>query len=284
MDFRTLRYFISVYEELSLSSAAKRCFIAQPSISAAIKQLEEELDRQLFIRHARGVSPTQAGKELYPYAQKVMSDIQNLQNLFAEKSPSLPLRIGLMPFLSGVLVGTIIKELLEKVPGLDLTVVDWNENSDARIISNTMVQQDERFHKLWTDEYVLALPVGHPLALQKTVSLHQIDGIPFISRTFCDAIESWNFAIQEQGIHINTKATFSTEEYALDLVAAGLGISLVPSHSTLLRPDIITRKVRDIHLERIVGLACRIDQPLPLQLLTILEQFENRLKVINENH
>ena len=284
MDFRTLRYFISVYEELSLSSAAKRCLVAQPSISTAIKQLEEDLCRQLFVRHARGVSPTQAGKKLYPYATKIMTEIQNMQDLFEEESPSIPLRIGLMPFLSGVLVGTIIKELLEKVPSLDLTVVDWNEDTDARIISDTMVQQNERFHKLWIDEYVLALPVGHPLALQKSVPLHQIDGIPFISRTFCDAIESWNFAIQEQGIHINTKATFSTEEYALDLVAAGLGISLVPSHSTLLRPDIITRKIRDIKLERVVGLACRVDHPLPLQLLTILEQFENRLKVINENH
>jgi DNA-binding transcriptional LysR family regulator len=275
MDLRTLRYFISVYEELSLSSAAKRCFVAQPSISTAIRHLEKELDRQLFVRHARGVSPTRAGKELYPYATKVMNDIQRMQELFKEETPHIPLKIGLMPFLSGERIGSIIKKLLEKIPGLDLTIVDWNESADARIVSSTMVQQNEHFHKLWTDEYVLAMPVGHPLSLQKAVSLQQIDGLPFISRTFCDAIESWNFAIQKQGITVNTKATFSTEEYALDLVAAGLGISLIPSHSTALRPDIVTRKVKDIRLERIVGLACRIDQPLPAQFLTILEQFED---------
>jgi DNA-binding transcriptional LysR family regulator len=278
MDLRTLRYFISVYEELSLSSAAKRCFVAQPSISAAIRQLEEELDRQLFVRHARGVSPTRAGKELYPYATKVMNDIQKMQTLFEEGTPHIPLKIGLMPFLSGERIGAIIKEVLDKIPGLDLTIVDWNESADARIVSSTMVQQNEHFHKLWTDKYVLAMPVGHPLSLQKAVSLQQIDGLPFISRTFCDAIESWNFAIQEQGITVNTKATFSTEEYALDLVAAGLGISLIPSHSTALRPDIITREVKDIELKRIVGLACRIDQPLPAQFLSILEQFEDRYK------
>jgi len=51
MDTRTLRYFITVYEELNLSAAAQRCSISQPSISAAVQQLETELDRQLFIRH-----------------------------------------------------------------------------------------------------------------------------------------------------------------------------------------------------------------------------------------
>jgi len=278
MDLRTLRYFTSVYEELSLSSAAKRCFVAQPSISAAIRHLEEELDRQLFVRHARGVSPTREAKELYPYAIKVLSDIQTLQTMFEEETPRIPLKIGLMPFLSGERIGEITKKLLEKIPGLDLTVVDWNEAADARIVSKTMVQPNESFYKLWTDEYVLAMPVGHPLALQKTVSLHQIDGLPFISRTFCDVIEAWNSAIQEQGLTINTKATFNTEEYALDLIAAGLGISLVPSHSTALRSDIVTRKVKDINLERIVGLAYRVDKHLPAEFLTSLEEFELRYK------
>ncbi|MEA3363793.1 MAG: LysR family transcriptional regulator [Thermodesulfobacteriota bacterium] len=276
MELRSLRYFISVYEELSLSGAAKRCFVAQPSVSAAIQQLESELDCQLFIRHSKGVNPTQDGKILYPHAIKMMSDMQAMQGLFKEKVPLLSLKIGLMPFLSGERIGRIIKELLENIQGLDLTIVDWNEEADARIISSTMVLQNESFHKLWGDEYVLALPAGHSLSLQKTVQLRQLDGVPFISRTFCDAFESWNFAVQKQGIQINTKATFSTEEYALDLVAAGLGISLVPSHSTALRSDIVTREISDVKLERIVGLACRADHPIPAQLLTTINKFKDR--------
>ncbi len=278
MDLRTLRYFIAVYEELSLSTAAKHCFVSQPSISAAIQQLETELDRQLFIRHSRGVSPTHAGKVLYPHALKVLKDFRTIQGIFQEKTTPLPLTIGLMPFLSGERVGWIIKELLSSIEGLDLTIVDWNEDSDARIISSTMVTPGESFHKLWDDEYVLALPEGHPLALQKTIKLEQIDGLPFISRTFCDAIESWNFAIQKQGIKINTKATVSNEEYALDMVSSGLGVSLVPSHSTSFRTDIVTRKISDVKLERVVGLAGKIDHPLPFQLLVTVENFRNRIE------
>ncbi len=276
MDLRVLRYFTSVYEELSLSGAAKRCFVAQPSISAAIKQLEESLDRQLFVRHTRGVSPTLAAKELYPYAKKIIADFQTMQELFNEEKPHISMKIGVMPFLSGERIGAIIKELLEHIKGLDLTVVDWNEEADARIVSSNMVLHNEHFHRLWVDEYVLALPVGHPLSLQKTVSLRQIDGLPFISRTFCDALEAWDYAVHEQEITLNTKTTVSTEEYALDLIAAGLGISLVPSHSTAARTDIVTRKIADMKLERIVGLACRVDTPLPDRFVEILEQFKTR--------
>jgi len=273
MDTRTLRYFITVYEELSLSAAAKRCCISQPSISAAVQQLEAELERQLFIRHSRGVSPTNSGKLLYPYALKVLNDIQTIKDFFQKKTISLPFKIGLMPFLSGERIGKFIKELLNSIEGLDLTIVDWNEAADARIISSTMVAKDERFHKLWQDEYVLALPENHPLAGKKNIKLKQIDGLPFISRTFCDAVESWNLAVQKQGIKINTKAVVSNEEYALDMVAAGLGISLVPSHSTASRSDIVTRNINDVKLERVIGLACKNDQPLPFQLLTIVDNF-----------
>ncbi|MEA3544671.1 MAG: LysR family transcriptional regulator substrate-binding protein, partial [Thermodesulfobacteriota bacterium] len=228
----------------------------------------------------KGVNPTQDAKNFYPHAIKIMGDIQVMQQLFQKKVPLLPLKIGLMPFLSGERIGQIIKEWLDNIQGLDLTIVDWNEEADARIVSSTMVLQNESFHKLWCDEYVLAMPEGHPLTLQKSVQLRQIDGVPFISRTFCDALESWNFAVQNQGIQINTKATFSTEEYALDLVAAGLGISLVPSHSTTLRTDIVTRKVGDVKLERIVGLACRVDHPLPSQILATIDKFKDRLESV----
>ena len=281
MDTRTLRYFITVYEELSLSAAAKRCCISQPSISAAVQQLEAELERQLFIRHSRGVSPTNSGKLLYPYALKVLNDIQTIKDFFQKKTISLPFKIGLMPFLSGERIGKFIKELLNSIEGLDLTIVDWNEAADARIISSTMVAKDERFHKLWQDEYVLALPENHPLAGKKNIKLKQIDGLPFISRTFCDAVESWNLAVQKQGIKINTKAVVSNEEYALDMVAAGLGISLVPSHSTASRSDIVTRNINDVKLERVIGLACKIDQPLPFQLLTIVDNFRDQIESSN---
>jgi LysR family transcriptional regulator, benzoate and cis,cis-muconate-responsive activator of ben and cat genes len=280
MDFRALRYFVAVYEELSLSGAAKRCLVAQPSISTAIQHLESELERQLFVRHSKGVSPTRAGTMFYPYATKALSEIHKMQNLFKEgdSAPKVPIKLALMPFLSGTYISLIIKELLNSVQGLDLSVVDWNKPADARIISSSMVKKSEAFQKLWQDEYVLVMPKGHQLTTRNSINLKDISGLPFVSRTFCDALDAWNFAIQINSIELNTKATVSTEEYALDLVAAGLGISLVPSHSTSHRADIVIRKITDTKLERIVGLAYNMEHPLPFQLLTAIDKARDCIK------
>lgn len=277
MDFRTLRYFLAVYEELSISGASKRCFVAQPSISSAIQQLESELNRPLFIRHTKGVTPTRAGDNLYPYASKVVADLQAIKALFQEQTPHLSLKLALMPFLSGQNISLIIKELLATIQGLDLTVVDLNEEADARIITSNLLKQNEAFHKLWRDEYVLALPVEHPLSRLESVPIAMLNGVHFISRQPCDVMDAWNFAVQKNNISIDIKATIKTEEYALDLVAAGLGISIVPSHSTSLRSDVVTREISDLTLERIVGLAYIKDHPLPDQLLTAINKAKGRI-------
>ena len=65
MDIRELRYFAAVFRERNLTAAARRCFISQPSISAAITNLEAELGTALFIRHKKGVAPTEAAEQFH---------------------------------------------------------------------------------------------------------------------------------------------------------------------------------------------------------------------------
>ncbi|MEH6578410.1 MAG: LysR family transcriptional regulator substrate-binding protein [Amphritea sp.] len=180
----------------------------------------------------QGRNPTPEGTRLYSNACRVLEDIQSIKQQFQDKPEHLPLCLGLMPFLSGKRVSRIIKALIQKVPGLDLTLVDTTQEADARIISSTIREPNEAFHKLWVDRYVLAMPQGHPLGLKDMVELEQLNNLPFISRRPCDITDAWQFAVQKKGINLNIKATVRTEEYALDLVAAGLGISVVPRHST----------------------------------------------------
>lgn len=277
MDFRSLRYFVAVYEELSLSAASKRCFVAQPSISAAIQQLELELDCPLFVRHSKGVTPTLDGTKLYPNACQILADIQSIKQQFDEKPKQLPLRLALMPFLSGKRVSRIVKELIQMLPNLDLTLVDPTEEADARIIASTIVKSEEVFHKLWVDHYVLAAPLNHPLADQAMVRLQQLNNLPFISRKPCDITDAWQFAVQKKGINLNIRATVRTEEYALDLVAAGLGVSIVPRHSTDERSDLVILEVENLQFERVVGLAYTKNKPLSPDLLTAINKVKHEI-------
>ena len=279
MEFRSLRYFVAVYEEHSLSAASKRCFVAQPSISAAIQQLESKLDCQLFLRHSKGVTPTPQGTQLYAHACRVLDEIQSIQQQFHDAPKHLPVRLALMPFLSGKRVAYIIKSLIQNVPGLNLTLVDASQEADARIISSDIQKTDEAFHKLWIDHYVLVTPIDHPLAKQKTVKMEQLNKLPFISRKPCDINEKWQYAVQKKGVHLDIKATVKTEEYALDLVAAGLGVSIVPKQSTDGWAGLALLEIQDLSLERVVGLAYAQDKPLPPVLLNVIDSVKIELNM-----
>ena len=72
MDIREPRYFAAVFRERNLTVAAKRCFISQPSISAAITNLEAELGAALFIRHKKGMAPTEAAEQFNAVARRII--------------------------------------------------------------------------------------------------------------------------------------------------------------------------------------------------------------------
>jgi DNA-binding transcriptional LysR family regulator len=278
LDFRSLRYFVAVFEEQSFSAAAKRCFVAQPSISGAVQQLESELDCALFVRHSKGITPTTEGTSLYPKACQVLEDVAKIKLQFQDTPEQFSFKLALLPFLSGNRVSKMIKQLIQTLPNLDLTLVDINEDADARIISQTVLNKDEVFHKLWVDRYVLATPNNHPIAQNSSVSLAQLNNCSFISRSPCDIIDSWQFAIAKRGLNLKVKATVKTEEYALDLVAAGLGVSIVPLHSLDGRNDLRFCEIDDLQLERVVGLAYTKNTAVAPSLLAAITNIEKDKK------
>jgi len=279
MDIRSLRYFIAVYEERSLSAAAKRCFVAQPSISTTVAQLEDDLGTKLFLRHSKGVSPTDSGSQLYPHACKMVSDLSAMRSLFTDTLTPLALSISLTPFLSGALISQVIKTMLDEVSGLTLKLVDESESADLRFTCQRYATDEDVFYPLWEDDYVIAMPLDHWLADFASLSIKLIYKQPFISRTPCDILESWNYLMQKQELTTDVRAQVKTEEYALDLVAAGLGISLIPEHSARGRSDLCLRPLNDVKLKRVVGLAHKKERSFPAHLINTILTAKQQLLV-----
>jgi DNA-binding transcriptional LysR family regulator len=277
MDIRSLRYFIAVFEERSLSGAAKRCFVAQPSISATLAQLEDDLGTQLFVRHSKGVTATDSGAQLYPQACKMVNDMNALRSMFSDSSAPLELSISLAPFLSGALVSQVLKTLLDEIPGLTFNLVDESEQADLRFTCNSYTSEDDVFYPLWEDNYVIAMNNDHWLAEFPSLSIKQIDKLAFISRKPCDIQESWNYLMQKQGVVMDVRAQVKTEEYALDLVAAGLGISLIPEHSLRERKDVVIRPINDVTLKRVVGIAHSKQTSFPAHLINTILSVKQQL-------
>ena len=255
MDIRELRYFAAVFRERNLTAAARRCFISQPSISAAITNLEAELGTTLFIRHKKGVAPTRSAEQFHSVARRIIDDADAARYLFRTPSARHALTLGLMRTLDMPRTIALLKPLTG-ASDVALRLVGIHEAADARIISRSMIDADEHFIPLWTDRYVAALPPSHPLTLKDKLRTSDFAGVAMIDRCHCEQSEFFSRTAQPR----ETVAIAESEDWAMALVAAGIGIAIVPEGVARAHPDVAVREI-EVAVKRQVGLAYSAARP-----------------------
>ena len=255
MDIRELRYFAAVFRERNLTAAARRCFISQPSISAAITNLEVELGTALFIRHKKGMAPTEAAERFHAVARRIIDEADAAKNLFRKPPSHESLTLGLMRTLDVARTIALLKPLTAQ-SNIALRLVGANETADARIISKTMVRPDEHFVPLWRERYVAALPPSHPLTLKERLRNSDFKGVAMIDRCHCEQ----NALFGRQTTPRRPAAIAESEDWAMALVAAGVGVAIVPEGVAQANPDVAVREI-EVRVEREVGLAYGTKRP-----------------------
>jgi len=256
MDIRELRYFAAVFSERNLTAAARRCFISQPSISAAITNLEAELGTTLFIRHKKGVAPTASAEQFHAVARRIIDDADAAKNLFRKPSTRRQLTLGLMRTLDMPRTIALLKPLTGTAD-MALRLVGINDAADARIISKNIIRADEHFIPLWVERYVAALPPSHPLTLKDRLRTSDLAGVAMIDRCHCEQSEFFGRAASSQR---QPAAIAESEDWTMALVAAGVGIAIVPEGVARANPDVAVREI-DIDVKREVGLAYSAARP-----------------------
>ncbi|MGB6399623.1 MAG: LysR family transcriptional regulator [Bradyrhizobium sp.] len=268
MDIRELRYFAAVFRERNLTAAARRCFISQPSISAAITNLEAELGTALFIRHKKGVAPTQAAERFHSVACRIIDEADAARNLFRKPSTRPALTLGLMRTLDMPRTIALLKVLTGN-SDVALRLVGINETADARIISRSIIDANEHFVPLWVERYVAALPPSHPLTLKHRLRTSDFAGVAMIDRCHCEQAGLFGRTASPR----KPVAIAESEDWAMALVAAGVGVAIVPEGVARANPDVAVREI-EIKVKRQVGLAYSEARPAS----DVLKNFIARLQ------
>ena len=115
---------------------------------------------------------------------------------------------------------------------------------------------DEHFVALWSERYVAALPPSHPLTLKEKLRTADLAGVPLIDRCHCEQSEFFGRSSQRR----QTAAIAQSEDWAMALVAAGVGIAIVPEGVARGNPDVAVREI-EVKVKRQVGLAYRASEP-----------------------
>jgi DNA-binding transcriptional LysR family regulator len=256
MDLRELRYFAAVYRERNLTAAARTCFVSQPSISTAITNLEAELGTTLFIRHKKGVAPTASAEQFHTVARRIIDEADAARGLFRRPSSKTTVTLGLMRTLDVPRTIALLKPLTAR-SDIALRLVGSDERADARIISKTMLRDEEHFVPLWSERYVAALPPSHPLTLKEKLRAADLADAPMIDRCHCEQSAFFGRAAQRRP----SAAIAQSEDWAMALVAAGVGIAIVPEGVVKGHADVAIREI-EVKVKREVGLAYRASAPL----------------------
>lgn len=261
MELRHLRYFVAVAEQGNVSRAARKLFIAQPPLSQQLKQLEDEVGAQLFIRLPRGMQLTAAGESLLEDARAILARAEQapLRARERERSSQTVLRLGLVP--------SAMQSLL---PGLLGAVAQagWDVQIEAREMISSQQQRalrqgdlelgfarpghkeaDELEIASIDDPYCLAVPASHPLAsgcgmLDLQAAVHQ----PFVGFTRYQDTDYFDRTVAlcaEAGFTPLIRHEAGQLVNVLALVACGLGVAIVPASFTMLyQNQVVFRRLK----------------------------------------
>jgi DNA-binding transcriptional LysR family regulator len=238
MDVRQLRYFLEVARVSNFTKAAEGLRIAQPAISMAIKKLEEELDLVLFNRQEKKVSLTAEGEIFLPHAKRILDDLKAAELEMGELKGLTKgeVRIGIPPMISAYYFPDIIRDFKRRYPQLHLSVhgegawriqkmIEQGELDMGVIAGGTFPDTLEARHFL-REEVVICVPLDHPFAKRKSVTLVEFIGQPLVFYKEGYYIREFFFdALKETGAAPNI--VFETNLFSLvkSLVRNGTGIS-----------------------------------------------------------
>ena len=182
MEMHQVRYFLALSRTLNFTRAAEECHVAQPSLTRAIKQLEEELGAELFRRERNLTHLTEFGHRMLPMLQQCYDSAASAKALASslKKGAVAPLSIAMSTAIDLALLVPDLTELMRAFKGLELRflrgtreqVVDWLKKGDAEVaVAGRLDETWDRLDAwpLFTERLVLAVCKEHPLAGRKSI-------------------------------------------------------------------------------------------------------------------
>jgi DNA-binding transcriptional LysR family regulator len=279
MELRHLRYFVAVAEELHFGRAAARLGIAQPPLSQQIRQLEEELDVRLFARGGRRVDLTEAGRVYLAEAREILQRVARAGVAVrrAARGETGTLAVGVVPSATYGLMPRVFRTFRERNPDVALSVGVMSSGVQVEAIRAGALQLgfarppfgDETLaaETVYQEPVIVVLPDGHPLASRGALSLAALAAEPFVLFPR-DRRPGWyDFVVavcRDAGFQPVVAEEAPELATAMALVAAGIGVTLVPSSvKDLRRSGVEYRDLAPAPRTRLVALR-RAGEPPPV--------------------
>ena len=256
MTLTELKYIVAVARERHFGHAAEACFVSQPTLSVAIKKLEEELDVKLFERGASEVSVTPLGEQIVRQAQAVIEQAALIKEIAKRgKDPvSGPLRLGIIYTIGPYLLPDLVRQAIKRVPQMPLMLQEHfttrllellrSGELDCAIMAEPFPDAGLASAALYDEPFMAAVPSGHALARRKSISAEELKRETMLllgtGHCFRDQVlevcpEYARFSSHTEGLRKSFEgSSLETIKY---MVASGMGVTVVPQLSVPAEPQ-----------------------------------------------
>ncbi len=247
MTLTELKYIVAVSRERHFGRAAEACFVSQPTLSVAVKKLEDELELKIFERNANEVTVTLLGEQIVRQAQSVIEQASVIRDIAKRGKDPLAgsLKLGVIYTIGPYLLPDLVRQMIQRTPQMPLMLQEnftvrllemlRTGEIDCAILAEPFPDTGLALAPLYDEPFYAAVPAGHPLASLASVTATQLKKETMLllgaGHCFRDHVlevcpEFARFSSQTEGIAKSFEG--SSLETIRHMVAAGLGVTLVP--------------------------------------------------------
>ena len=250
MTLTELKYIVAVARQTHFGHAAEACFVAQPTLSVAIKKLEDELGVVIFERGGSEVTMTPLGTQIVAQAERVLEQTAAIKEIAKQNKDPLagPFRLGVIYTIAPYLLPQLVREMIDRVPQMPLILQEnfttrlieqlRQGELDAAIMALPFATQGLLVQPLYDEPFVVAVPREHRWAHRKSIPPDDIKGETMLllgnGHCFRDQVlevcpEMSRFSTTGDGIARTFEG--SSLETIRHMVASGIGITVLPQAS-----------------------------------------------------
>jgi len=265
MELQQIKYFLAVVDFGTFIAASEQVHVSQPTLSAGIRKLEDSLNVTLFNRGSRAASLTAAGEEFLIHARHSYNQLMSVKSRLSAEQDKI--NIGVLNTIPMDHVAEVIRIyrltypyiFIELTVGNNKELTSMLQSQKLDLIFTTRHQTSKQFKVLFEEHLSIAVCAQHPLSTHSKIELKQLNKQPFIERINC---ESWNEVhdlFKKHNIQPHSVCRAENDESILSLVAANLGVSIMPVRDTPYNVRFI--QIKDLNIARPIGI-CVSSQPL----------------------
>lgn len=252
MEMHQIRYFLSVAKTLNFTRAAEQCNVAQPSLTRAIKKLEDELGGELFHREGRRTHMTDLGEIMLPLLTQSLKSAAAAKEQAQSygKAEIAHLRLGLSSTVDIRMMQGVLGELMRVMPGLKLLIsrgtaeeIEQGLEAGQTDVALTAIHQDG-WHRilqwpLFAEEFVVVANLQHQLANKAGINLDDLENQSIVTRAHCEQTGLFPDLLDTHDINADFIHEVTSDTDLAFLLANNLGLGIVPKNTVFADDNIV---------------------------------------------